>query len=70
MKTVKEIIVTQEPGKEPDLQALDVAIANGFNCYSKPWGDQGYQDRRTDSEMIVHFSKHPVILQVRIALVS
>lgn len=64
MKTITQHL---KPGTTPYLQAQEVAIANGYNCYSKPHGKDLW-DFVTDREEVFYFSRNGQILEVCILL--
>lgn len=66
--TLKQVAADQVPGKSPYCLALDLAIAGGFNCYSKPYGHDEFIDYETDSTAVFFFSRSPRVLEVTINL--
>ena len=64
MKTITQHL---KQGTTPYLQAQEVAIASGYNCYSKPHGKELY-DFTTDREEVFYFSRNSQILEVCILL--
>ena len=64
MKTITQHL---KQGTTPYLQAQEVAIANGYNCYSKPHGKDIW-DFTTDREEVFYFSRNGQILEVCILL--
>lgn len=67
MRQLTKVTGAQGSGKSPRFLAYELAIASGFNCYSKPSLPE-YADRRAESEEIFYFSWKGLILEVTIIL--
>jgi hypothetical protein len=62
---MKKVTIIKKPGTLAYYQAMDEAIKQGWNCYSKPY-NKDYYDYITDTEEVFYYSKNLLILEVTV----
>ena len=65
---MKSVTVILPEGANPSTTARDIAIKEGFNCYSKPSGPDSPKDFVTAAEAVYYFSWNGKKLEVIINL--
>lgn len=60
---MRSITQLQDPTNKPKFQAQEIALANGFNCYSKLWNNEK-RDFETDREAVFYFQWRGEVLEV------